>query len=139
LKPVRVLAALGALLFVYLAVIPAAVVGATLDPSCAGSSCSYSAPVTVYLVFGFSLCAITLGASSVSLAAYAIRPSQVNGRHVRRSLQASVAVVGLLLLSELALPHPVVALSIVAVCVPIALLGAANRTRHSGARTRAPG
>jgi hypothetical protein len=140
LKPVRVLAALGAVLFAYLAVIPAAVVAATLDSSCAGPSCEYSAPLSVYLVIAFGVAALALGAAALSMAAFAARPSAVNARLIRISLQGSVATIGIVLLSELALPHPVAALVIVASIVPIALIGAASTERRRGAGTRrAPG
>jgi hypothetical protein len=68
LKPVRVLAALGAVCFTYLAVIPGAVVGATVDPACSGSQCSYSGPVTVYLVIAFGASALALAAAAVAMA-----------------------------------------------------------------------
>ena len=123
----RVLAALGAVCFAYLAVIPGAVVGATVDSACAGSQCGYSPPVTVYLVVAFGATALVLAASAVTMAIYATRPSPLNERLVRASLKASAALIGLLLLSEIALPHPLAALAIVATCVPIALIGAARR------------
>jgi hypothetical protein len=130
LKPVRVLAALGALCFAYLAIIPGAVVGATIDPACAGSQCSYSAPVTVYMVLVFAAAALALAASSAALAVYAVRPTPRNAGLIRAALKASALLIGLVLLSELALPDPVAAIVIVAVCVPVGLLGAARRTGH---------
>jgi hypothetical protein len=142
---VRVLAALGAVLFAYLAVIPGAVVGATVDPACAGSSCEYSQPVTVYLVIAFGATALALAASALSMALFATRPSAGSEKLVRTSLKASAVSTGVLLLSELALPHPVAALVIVGVCVPFTLIGAAGRrgatpARSPGAGThRAPG
>jgi hypothetical protein len=142
---VRVLAALGAVCFAYLAVIPAAVVGATIDPACAGSSCEYSPPVTVYLVIAFGAAAIALAASAFAMALFAARPSARGEGLVRTSLKVSAALTGVLLLSELALPHPIAALVIVGVCVPIALVGGARRdavipARPPGAdRRRAPG
>jgi hypothetical protein len=130
LKPVRILAALGALCFAYLAIIPGAVVGATIDPACAGSRCSYSAPVTVYMVLVFAAAALALAASSAALAVYAVRPTPRNAGLIRAALKASALLIGLVLLSELALPDPVAAIVIVAVCVPVGLLGAARRTGH---------
>jgi len=127
---VRVLAALGALCFAYLAIIPGAVVGATIDPACAGSQCSYSAPVTVYMVLVFAAAALALAASSAALAVYALRPTPRNAGLIRAALKASTALIGVVLLSELALPDPVAAIVIVAVCVPVALIGAAHRTGH---------
>jgi hypothetical protein len=141
---VRVLAALGAVCFAYLAVIPGALVGATIDSSCAGSQCDYSPPVTVYLVAAYGVTALALALSAVAMGAYAARPSRGNERLVRTSLKSSAALIGVLLLSEIALPYPIAALVIVAVCVPVALLGAARRRaamappRGAGTR-RAPG
>jgi hypothetical protein len=130
LKTVRVLAALGALCFAYLAVIPGAVVGATIDPACAGSQCHYSAPVTVYMVVVFSVAALALAASATALALYAARPTRRNAGRIRTALKASAVLIGVVLLSELALPHPVAAIVIVGVCVPVALVGAARRVGH---------
>jgi uncharacterized membrane protein len=127
IDPVRVLAALGAVCFAYLAVIPGAFVGATLDSACAGPQCEYSPPVTVYLVLAFGAATMALAASAVTMAIYAMRPSRSNERLVGLSLRTSAVLIGMLLLSEIALPHPVAALVIVALCVPIALIGAARR------------
>ena len=139
----RVLAALGAICFAYLAIIPGAVVGATIDPACSGSQCSYSPPVTVYMVLVFAASALALFASAVTLGVYAARPSARNAGWIRTALKASAVAIGVVLLSELALPDPVAAIVIVAVCVPVALIGTARRTsraRPPGAGThRAPG
>ncbi|MFL5892300.1 MAG: hypothetical protein ACJ75I_06105 [Solirubrobacterales bacterium] len=123
----RVLAALGAVCFAYLAVIPGAFIGATVDSACAGPQCDYSTPATVYLVVAFGVTTLALAASAVSMATYAVRPVRSSERLVALSLKASAASVGVLLLSEIALPHPVAAVVIVAICVPIALIGAARR------------
>jgi hypothetical protein len=143
LKPVRVLAALGAICFAYLAIIPGAVVGATIHPACSGSQCSYSPPVTVFMVFIFAATSLALLASGVTLALYAVRPSTRNARLIAIALKASAVAIGVVLLSELALPDPVAAIVIVGVCVPVALLGTARRSsraRPPGADThRAPG
>lgn len=130
----RVLAALGAVCFAYLAVIPGAVVGATVDSACAGSECDYSPPVTAYLVVAFGVTALGLAAAAVAMAIYATKPSARSERLVRTSLKTSVALVGVLLLSELALPHPIAVMVIVAACVPVALIGAARRRPPTPAR-----
>jgi hypothetical protein len=143
LKPVRVLAALGAICFTYLAIIPGAVVGATIDPACSGSQCSYSPPVTAFMVLIFAVSALALVASAAALALYAVRPSDRNANLIRTALKASAVTIGVVLLSELALPDPVAAIVIVGVCVPVALIGTARRAsreRPPGAGThRAPG
>ena len=142
----RVIAALGAVCFAYLAIIPGAVVGATIDPACSGSQCSYSAPVTVYLVIAFGAAALALAAVALALALYAARPTTRNAGLIRASLKVSAALIGVVLLSEVALPHPLAAIVIVGICVPVALIGAARRGGSSssvgppGAGTRrAPG
>jgi len=136
---VRVLAALGAICFAYLAVIPGAVVGATIDSACAGSRCGYSAPLTVYLSVAFGATALALAAAAVALAIYAARPSPRAERRALLAVKTSAALIGVLLLSEIAMPHPVAVLVIVAACVPVALIGAARRptpARRPGAGTR---
>ena len=143
MKPVRVLAAFGALCFAYLAVIPGALVGATVQPACAGSDCNYSTPVMVYLVIAFAAIALALAAAALSMAMFAVSPSARNAGLIATTLKASALLTGVVLLSELALPDPVAVLVIVAVCVPIGLVGAArraSRARPPGAGTRrAPG
>jgi hypothetical protein len=140
IERVRVLAAAGALLFAYLAVIPLAVVGSTLDSACAGSECGYSAPLSVYLVIAFGAAALALAAGAVSMAAYAVHPSEGTARLIRASLKVSVAVIGVVLFSELAITHPVAAIVIAALIVPLALIGAGTRERRPGVGTRrAPG
>ncbi len=134
----RVLAAIGSVCFAYLAVIPGAVVGATIDPACAGGSCQYSVPVTVYLVIAFGATALALASSALVLALYAIHPGPGNERLVASALKASAALTGVLLISQLAMPHPVAALVIVCVCVPVALIGAARRD-ETRARRRSAG
>jgi hypothetical protein len=131
---VRLLAALGAVCFAYLAMIPGALVGATVDSACAGSQCEYSPPVTVYLVIAFGATAAALAAAAITMAIYAAKPSPRGERLVGISLKASVALIAVLLLSELALSHPVAALVIVGACVPIALIGAARRRPPTRAR-----
>ena len=135
----RVLAAVGALCFAYLAVIPGAVVGATVDPACSGSQCSYSPPVTVYLVIAFGVTALALASSAVALGLYAARPSARHAGGIRVALKASAILVGVLLLSELALPHPVAGIVVVAICVPVALIGAARRSGRAPSSAPPPG
>jgi hypothetical protein len=131
---VRVLAALGAVSFAYLAVIPGALVGATVDSACAGPQCGYSPPVTVYLVVAFGAATLALAAAAVTMAMYAARPSPSHERLVGVSLKVSATLISVLLLSEIALPHPVAVLAIVAACVPIGLIGAARRRTPIRAR-----
>jgi len=111
---VRAIAVLGAVLFAYLAVIPAALVGATVDPGCE-SSCGYSAPVSAYLVVAFAVCSLLLAGSALSMAVFATRPSRAAGRRIGRSLKLTAAAIGVLLFSEFALAYPLPAIVIVAI------------------------
>jgi hypothetical protein len=92
---VRVLAALGAVLFAYLAVIPGALIGGTLDSACAGPACGYSPPVTVYLVVVFAAATLALAAAAATMAMYAARPSRAHERMVGVGLKASAVLIGL--------------------------------------------
>jgi hypothetical protein len=121
IESVRALAVIGALLFAYLAVIPAALVGATLHPACEGS-CGYAAPLSAYLVLAFVASSAALAASAVCLAAFAVRPSSKTTGLVGRSLQISAAVIGVLLFSEFAIAYPVPAVVIAAVSAPVVWL-----------------
>jgi hypothetical protein len=133
---VRAIALLGALLFLYLAVIPAALVGSTIDPGC--ESCGYSAPVTAYLVIAFAACSLALAGSALSLAAFAARPSRETGRLARGSLRVSAAAIGGLLFSEFALAYPVAALVIAAVSLSTGWLITRRRSPRAGT-PKAPG
>jgi len=136
---VRAIAVLGALFFAYLAVIPAALVGSTLDPACsASSSCGYATPVTVYLVIAFAACSLGLLAAGLSLAVFAVRPSPSSGRLVGPALKLSAAGVGVLLFSEFVLAYPVPALIILAISVAGGWLITRARPRRAG-RRRVPG
>ncbi len=132
----RALAALGAISFAYLAVIPGALVWATADPAC--ESCGHSTAVSVYLVLAFAASSVILAGAAISLAAFAARPSTRTEALVGRSLRISAAAVGVLLLSEFALVYPVAA----AVIVPASALGGwliTRGRRPSTGRPRAPG
>jgi hypothetical protein len=118
---VRVFAAIGSLLFAYMALIPGALVGANLDPGCE-AGCGFALPITVFLAIAFGACALALAASAISLAAYAARPDHTTGRLVSRSLAVSALTVGVLLFSELALVYPVAAAVIAAASVVLGLL-----------------
>jgi hypothetical protein len=121
---VRALAVIGALLFAYLALIPALLVGATVDPGCE-SGCEFAMPITVYLVIAFGACALALLGSAAGFAAYAARPSRASVRLLGRSLRLSALTVAILLLSEFALGYPVAA----AVIAVVSLLGGWMITR----------
>jgi hypothetical protein len=136
---VRLIAVLGALFFAYLAVIPAVLVAATVDPACtASSSCGYATPVTVYLAVAFAACALGLLGVSLSLVAFAASPSASIGRLVGRALKLAAVGTGVLLFSEFALGYPVAALVILAISVAGGWAITRARPRRAGTR-RAPG
>jgi hypothetical protein len=136
IQPVRVIAVLGSVLFAYLAVIPGALVGATLNPACE-SSCGYAPAITVYLVIALGLSSLALVGSAVTLALFASRPSARTGMLVRRSLQITAAAIGALLFSEFALVYPVAAAVAAGVSIPGAWLITRGQPPRPGA-TRGP-
>jgi hypothetical protein len=133
IQAVRAIAVLGAVLFAYLAVIPAALVGATVDPGCE-SSCGYSAGVSVYLIIAFSLCAVVLICCAVVLVAFAARPSRRTRGLVGRWLRVSAAAIGALLFSEFALIHPVASVVIAVGSLGVAWLITRGRPPGGGPR-----
>lgn len=132
-NPVRPLAVIGAMLFAYLAVIPAALVGATVDPGCE-SGCDFAAPITVYLVIAFGASALALAGSALGFAAYAARPTRTSSRLLGRSLQVSAICIGVLLFSELALGYPVAAATIAAASLVAGWLITRARPPRAGMR-----
>jgi hypothetical protein len=103
----RVLAGLGFLLFAYLTLIPAGLVIATVDPSCADGGCDESLALTIALTILYTACALALAASAGALAGYAIRPGGSAAGRVAGALAISAAVIGVALFVLLAISFPI--------------------------------
>ena len=114
----RVLAAGGFLLFAYLTIIPAGLIGATLDPACAGGSCESELAARILLALLCGACCVALAGTAIAFAGYGLRPTANGLRLIGRALAASAAAVGVALFALLALSYPVagVVLAALGVC-----------------------
>src|SRR4051794_2025073 len=115
----RVLSGLGALFFAYLTLIPAGLVVASVDPSCADGGCDDSTIVTVVLVVIYATCALALAASAGALVAYALRPGGAAARRIATALAASAGAIGIALFALLAISFPVAGAVIAAIGVSL--------------------
>jgi hypothetical protein len=102
----RVLAIAGFLLFAYLAVIPAGLVGATLDPACAGGDCESVLVVRIGFAALYGACCVALAVTAVAFAGYGLRPTVEGLRMVGRALTGAAVVIGVALFGILALSYP---------------------------------
>lgn len=93
----RVLCALGAIVFLYLALIPAGLVASTLDSACAGEACETSVLSRVGFTALYGLCLVALLGSALLFANHAIRLDGRSGERLVRSLALTGAVVGITL------------------------------------------
>jgi hypothetical protein len=94
---VRILSGFGAVLFGYLAIIPAELIGATLDSACAGGICETAFAAELLLTTVYALCLVALGGTAVLLAHHATTGAQRSIDLVPRSLAASAGAVAVTL------------------------------------------
>jgi hypothetical protein len=90
---VRILSGFGALLFAYLAIIPAELIGATLDSACAGGTCETTFAAELVLTTAYALCLVALGATGALLAHHAATGAERSIELVPRALAASAGAV----------------------------------------------
>ena len=89
----RVLSGFGAALFAYLTIIPAELIGATLDSACAGGTCETAFAAELLLTTAYSLCAIALGGTAVLLGHHAATGAPHSIRLVPTALAGCAAAV----------------------------------------------
>ncbi|CAN5137278.1 hypothetical protein BH24ACT23_BH24ACT23_00120 [soil metagenome] len=106
----RWLAALGAFAFAYLAIVPAGLVISTVDSACSGSECETSLASDILLGALYAACFVSVAGTATALALYAIRPSLVRERLIRRGLTLALAAVGATLFALFAFAFPAPAL-----------------------------
>jgi hypothetical protein len=111
---VRVLAAIGFVVFAYLLLIPASLFASTVDSACAGSGCDVGLAERILLGALYVACAAAVAFAALSFAAYALRPSAASLTAIRRSLAASAAAVGVVAFVLLALAYPIAGLALAA-------------------------
>jgi hypothetical protein len=110
----RVLAVGGFLLFAYLTIIPAGLVGATLDPACAGGNCESGLAARILLALLYGACSIALAGTAIAFAGYGLHPTANGLRLVARALAVSAAAIGLALFTLLAVSYPVAGIALAA-------------------------
>jgi hypothetical protein len=108
----RVIAGIGAIVFIYLALIPGGLVFATLDNSCEG--CDEDLAVTVVLTAAYVLCFLGVAATAFALAAYAVRPGVEELRRVGTALAVAAGATGVALFALFLVAFPVAAVTIAA-------------------------
>jgi hypothetical protein len=101
----RVIAGLGAVLFLYLALIPGGLVVATLDNSCDG--CDEDLTVAIVLTAAYVLCFLGLLVTAFSLAAYAAHPGTEEGKRVGTALAVAAGATALTLFALLVVAFPI--------------------------------
>lgn len=89
---VRILSGLGALFFVYLALIPGGLIGSTLDSSCAGSGCETSLLSKVAFTAIYGLCGLALVGVAAALANHTLRGTVATERRVQRGLAGAAVI-----------------------------------------------
>ncbi len=114
----RYLAAVGAIFFAYLSLIPIALIGSTIDPACAGEQCQTGLLSDIVFTTLYTACALGLISISGTLSLYFFRPSAVGEDWIVRALIGTVIAVGLTFFALFAISSPIAA-------VVIAVIGAA--------------
>jgi hypothetical protein len=97
IRGVRVLAAIGALAFLYLALIPAGLIYSTLDSACAGEGCETSVASRIAFTALYGACLAAVLGTAALFAHYAVSGSPAAERRLPRALGATGAVVGTVL------------------------------------------
>jgi hypothetical protein len=113
----RLVAAAGFLLFAYLAIIPAGLVGTTLDPACADGECESGTVERILLALLFGACCVALAGTAIAFAGYGLRPTEEGLRLVGRALAVSAAVIGVAVFVVVALSYPLAGAVLVAIGV----------------------
>jgi hypothetical protein len=103
----RIVAGLGFLVFAYLTLIPAGLVIATVDPSCADGGCDESLALTVALTILYGACTLALATTAGALGGYAISPGLQAARRIAAALAVSAAAIGVALFALLAISFPI--------------------------------
>lgn len=106
MEPMRVLAAIGTIGFLYLAVIPAGLVYSTLDSACAGQGCETSTASKVALTAIYGACLVAVLGTAALFAAHAASGSHRSQERLVRGLTVSAKVIGLALLALFTIAFP---------------------------------
>jgi len=132
----RVLCGFGALLLLYLAVIPIGLIFSTLDSACAGPGCESSTLLRLVFTLIYTALAAALLGAAWSFAVYAARGDLRAQRRLPRALALTGIVVGLATFSLFFIAYPAggaIALSLAA--ATYLLVRIAGGRRDAGGRS----
>lgn len=102
----RFLAAIGALVFLYLALIPAALLWSTLDSACAGEGCEASVASSALFTLLYAGCVVALLGTAALFTHHAFSGSLVTQQRVPRGLAASMALIAVTTFALFAFAYP---------------------------------
>ncbi len=102
----RVLCGLGALVFLYLAVIPSGLIYSTLDSACAGPGCEVSTVSQILLIVLYGACALALLGTALVFTDYALRARPGAERRIGRALRLAALVIGIALFLMFSAAYP---------------------------------
>ncbi|CAN5598955.1 hypothetical protein BH10ACT11_BH10ACT11_03210 [soil metagenome] len=118
----RYLAGIGAMVFAYLALIPVALIGSTLDPACAGQQCETGLLSDIVFTTLYVGCAAGMLSVSGTLSLYAFRPSTVGEGWIVRALIGAAVILGATFYALFAIASPVPAVVITLIGAGVYLL-----------------
>lgn len=131
----RVLALIGALAFLYLAIIPAGLIHSTVDSACAGEGCATSTISRVGFTTLYGLCLAALLTSAGLFVAHAVRNTHASQERLLRGLANTGAIVGGALFALFAVAFPLGAAVAFALAAPAYV---AIRRGHPARRPEPP-
>ena len=102
----RILSGLGAMTFLYLAVIPSGLIYSTLDSACAGPGCEVSTLAQVLLSALYATCALVLLGAAAAFADHALHGHLETQQRLPRVLTASALVIGIALFAMFSAAYP---------------------------------
>jgi hypothetical protein len=102
----RILSGLGALTFLYLAVIPSGLIYSTLNSACAGPGCEVSTLAQVLLTALYASCALALLGTAAVFADHALRGRLETQQRLPRALTVSALVIGIALFAMFSAAYP---------------------------------
>ena len=142
-EAMRVLAALGALLFLYLAIIPAGLIYSTFDSACDGDACETTLLSQIFFTALYGACLAAILGTAGLFAAYAARGTLETQQRLPRALAVTGSVVGIAVFALFVLAFPLggaIALTLAVAGYALVRLKAARDGGggSAGLRERAP-
>lgn len=131
----RLLAGVAALLFLYLALIPAGLIYSTLDSACSGPGCDATALARVLLTLLYGACLVVVVGTAALFGDYAVRGTPRTQRRLPPALAVTGVVIGIAVYVLFTIAFPAGG----AVALAVAIVGLLLvRLRRGGREARAP-